>query len=424
MGTIKISITTFCQKSNNNQSDQNKEIKMKSKKYAMFSLIVVLCLLVMPRLTATAHDQPQWKQANAVPPNELMANASALVEFKGDLYAGTTGSASFLAIPSAIYRSKDGKTWKKVSPDGFGDPANNNVIVTMVVFREKLYVGTGSWDTNTAKAQLWRTSNGTDWEPVTKDGFDGDSNSFMVFHLDVFQNMLYSAVVNWGKGVQLYRSTTGNPGSWVKATTIFDDPQYATQGVYGVITFNDRLYMALGWWDAGMNVAKVGVFRSQDGATWEPVTTDGFGDTTNNNSGAFAIYKGQLYWGSNNDAAGGQIWRSQDGKHWTNLMKGGFGDINNSKISNFMPYMGDLYAFTSNGITGAEVWRTADLKNWEQVNQDGFDATCQNAVPWTVTWDCDWSTPDDRATLIFKGSLYVGSFNPLGGEIWKLDGHH
>ena len=137
---------------------------MKSKKYVIFSLVVVLCLLVLPGLTASAHNLPQWKQANPVPPNEPISNISALAVFNGYLYTGTTYWSSLVSNVTAIYRSKDGRTWQKVSLDGFGT-GNNNVIDNLEVFRDQLYVATGGWNPGDV-AQLWRSSNGTDWKPV------------------------------------------------------------------------------------------------------------------------------------------------------------------------------------------------------------------------------------------------------------------
>lgn len=101
--------------------------------------------------------------------------------------------------------------WKKVSLDGFGDPVHNTTIYAMVVFREKLYGGTGDLGGN-GTSQLWRTSNGVKWEAVDTGGFSDPSN-YIFANLTVYRGMLYGVVKNAGVGVQLYRSATGNPGS-------------------------------------------------------------------------------------------------------------------------------------------------------------------------------------------------------------------
>ncbi len=389
---------------------------MKRKLYVVFSVVMVLCMLALPGLTASACDLPQWTKVNAVPPNETMANVTGLASFNGNLYAGTTrwADVDVVNINSAVYQSKDGKNWKKVSPDGFGDPIHNTTIYGMVVFRDKLYVGTGDYfggeDPSHGTSQLWRTSNGVNWEAVDTSGF-GDPNNFFFSNLTVYRGMLYGAVVNAGMGVQLYHSATGNPGSWKKVTTVFDDPKYVNQHPTGFITFNEMLYLAV-------ENAGVGLWRSKDGMTWTPVTTDGFGDAGNSGTGGFAIYKDQLYWGTGN-GAGGQIWRTWDGKNWSKVMDSGFGDANNFKIESLMPYAGDLYAITSNFMTGVEAWRTNNGKKWEQVNQDGFRPGCTIGDG----EDCNWGIHNGTSTLVFNNSLFAGTWNSYGGEIWKLEAH-
>ena len=388
---------------------------MKRKLYVLFSVIVVLCMLALPGLTAAAHDLPQWKQVNAVPPNKTMSDVTAVVEFHGALYAGTTFWAPATDVPtnSAVYQSRDGKNWKKVSADGFGDPLHNTTIYKLIVFGDKLYAGTGD-TAGSGTAQLWRTGNGVDWEAVNTDGFGDPVHNTLVEQLTVYRGMLYAAVNNSGMGVQLYRSATGNPKSWKKVTTVFDDPAFAKQGTTGFITFNETLYLSV-------EGAAAGLWRSKDGSAWTAVTADGFGDTGNASPGGFGIYKDQLYWGTGNwDGTGAQIWRTRDGKNWSKVMDGGFGDANNMKVEALVPYAGDLYAITTNLTTGAEVWRTGDGKKWEQVNQDGFKPGC--AID--DGEHCNWSTHNGTATLVFNNSLLVGTWNPSGGEIWKLEAEH
>jgi hypothetical protein len=380
---------------------------MRSKVTFVFSLVVVFCLLAMPGLTAAAHNLPQWTQANPVPPNELMANINAMTEFKGELYAGTMSVISAVPVNSAVYRSKDGMNWKKVSQDGFGDPLHNTTIGAMIAFKDKLYVGTGDWFRN-GVAQLWRTRDGATWEPIDTAGF-GDSNNFVLSGLTTYRGMLYAASWNSEKGVQIVRSATGNPGSWAKATGIFDDAIYAAQMNTGFITYDDRLYLAV----EGQGT---GVYRSKDGSKWEAVSPAGLWGGT----GGFAIYKDQLYLGVGTSTGGG-IWRTRDGKNWSRVMEGGFGDANNWKVETLVTYAGDLYAIVSNMGTGVEVWGTNGGEKWEQVNLDGFNGSCfpDGFFP----GPCNWGTLFKNTPTLFKGGLYVGTWNFMGGEIWRMEKH-
>jgi len=48
--------------------------------------------------------------------------------------------------------------------------------------------------------------------------------------------------------------------------------------------------------------------------------------------------------------------------------------------------------------------------------------TCLDVL--NSSYNCNWGTPNDFATTLFKGDLYVGNWNPFSGEIWKMDGRH
>ncbi len=402
---------------------------MSRKLYFVCSLAVALVMLALPSLTAAAHALPVWKQINAAP-SPTMANVTALQEFKGRLFAATTMNNPSLPA-TAVYEWVDGKVWKQVSPDGFGNPINNQAVWGMVVFHDYLYAGTGwgyDWANNSGAgivSQIWRTKNGTKWEPVDTNGF-GDPGNNLVDKLTIFQGKIYAATFQYDytapdgtivkpKGVQIYRSSSGDPGTWQKVTTVFDDPQYAYQDPAGFMEFHGMLYLAV--------ESPAELWRSADGKHWEPVTKDGFGSAAPDQTtaaGGLGIYKGQLYWGTS-DGLSGQIWRSDDGKNWKNVMKGGFGDANNWKVESLTVYAGDFYAATTNWTTGVEVWKSSDGKHWDPVNQPNFSGTCALDQS-TWTGNCNWGTLNDSGTLVFKDHLIVGAWNQAGGQIWRMEG--
>jgi hypothetical protein len=386
---------------------------MKNKLHSAISLLMVFCFLALTSLTASADRLPPWTRANPVPPNPTMANLTALTEFNGEIYAATMSEAGYMdvTVNSAIYKSRDGRHWQKVSQDGMGDPVNNTSLFTLATFQGKLYVGTGKMEGG-GIAQIWRTSNGKKWEAVDTAGL-GDSANYLIGSLAVFQGRLYAATWNSGKGVQLYRSATGNPGSWKKATSLFDDAGFAANGTTGFITYNNQFYMAV-------EGPGEGIYRSKDGSAWSAVTPAGFGDPAVDGSGSFAIFNKQLYFGSGNFVTGGKIWRTQDGKNWSNVMAGGFGDANNYKVESLVAFNDGLFAFTSNWTTGVEAWRSGDGSHWEQVNQDAFNVSC---TPFDLV-TCNWGISNGKTALVFQETLYIGTWNPQGGEILTLDADH
>jgi hypothetical protein len=110
-------------------------------------------------------------------------------EVKEYLYVGTWA----ITIPSLIesgiegtgcevWRSPDGVVWEEVVGDelnhgigrGFGN-LDNNAVLSSKVFGDYLYMGTQNW---IDAAEIWRTRDGTTWEPVTVNGF-GHLNGYM-----------------------------------------------------------------------------------------------------------------------------------------------------------------------------------------------------------------------------------------------------
>jgi hypothetical protein len=123
----------------------------------------------------------------------------------------------------------------------------------MTIYEGYLYVGTRNGVTG---AQLFRTANGTTWDPVMVNGF-GDLNNF-------------------------------------KIETIY--------------SWNGSLFAG-----SDNDVSGVEIWKSMDGFVWHQVNLDGFGDSNNRsllwNSSTIG-YNHNLYIGALNIVTGGEIWRS------------------------------------------------------------------------------------------------------------------
>jgi hypothetical protein len=322
--------------------------------------------------------------------------------FRGQLYAEATNY-----IEGATIWRRDGSTnWTQVTAPGFDSAygANNVIVFDMFSFQGQLYAGTGHWEFTPFGGQIWRSPDGTNWSLVAADGLGNTSNlGFTTF--TSFQGMIYAAVLNREQGAELWRSSTGDPGSW---------QQVASEGFgggsdYFIITsltsFNGELYAAVEA-TAGTGAQ---VWRSSNGADWTLVADNGFGDANNFQTGGSVVYRGQLYVTTRNDVTGGQLWRSSDGVTWEQVVGDGFGDVNNIKIESIITYAGMLYAATANPVTGIEIWRSTDGVNWTQVNADGFG---EGGITGTF-----WS----NATLVFQGNYLIGTSGPFGGVIWQLE---
>ena len=332
-------------------------------------------------------------------PNNLAIDA--LEVFKGQLYAEATNYVE----GATIWRQDASTNWTQVTTPGFDSAygVNNPIVFDMFPFQGQLYAGTGNWDTILNGGQIWRSADRTNWSLVAADGLGNPTNlGFTTF--TSFQGMIYAATLNREEGAELWRSSTGDPGSWQLVASEGFEGGFAYFIITSLTSFKGQLYATVEA-TAGTGAQ---VWRSSNGTDWTLVADNGFGDTNNFQTGASVVYRGQLYVTTRNDVTGAQLWRSSDGVTWQQVVGDGFGDVNNIKIESITTYAGMLYAATANPVTGIEIWRSTDGVNWTQVNADGFG---EGGITGTF-----WS----NATIVFQGSYLIGTGGPFGGVIWQL----
>ena len=325
----------------------------------------------------------------------------ALEVFNDNLYAEATNYEE----GATIWRSADSATWTQVTSPGFDSTygANNPIVFDMVIFKDQLYTGTGNWESTSSAGQIWRAPNGTDWSQVAASGLGNPNNAgFTTF--TSFNGMLYAAALNRIDGAEIWRSNTGNNGSWQRV---------ASQGFGGgssyfiitsLTTFKGQLYAGVEA-TAGTGAQ---VWRSSNGTTWTLVSDNGFGDTDNFQTGSSVVYRSQLYVTTRNDVTGAQLWHSSNGINWVQVVGDGFGDINNYKIESLTTFGGALYAAANNSVTGVELWRSTDGVHWTQINTDGFGDSGIFVSLWS------------NGTVVFDGNYLIGSSGPFGGVVWQL----
>ena len=278
--------------------------------------------------------------------------------FDGYLYAGTWNEAS----GCEVHRSADGLSWEPVETGGFDDVDNAGVDTT-VVFSDHLYAGTYNESTG---AELWRTPDGATWFQVNEDGF-GDVDNVRVWSMAVFDGALYVGTQNFDTGAEIWRSVDGTTWEQV-GQDVFGDShnQWPNLAVY-----DGDLYVGFAN-DSTDTYAGLGtqIWRSADGATWEHIVDDGFGDTTNGGSDTLVAFGPYLYAGTYNREGGTQLWRTSGGAAWTKAAPDGFGDSNNYSTYGSAVFGDRLFLAAANDAHGTEVWRT-DL----QLAQTDFDAS-------------------------------------------------
>lgn len=132
--------------------------------------------------------------------------AWCIEEFNDYLYVGTMNWGYTDSGGCQIWRTQDGIHWSRVLDRGFRDflpEAEQNVHNTYAwgaeVFQDHLYIGT--FNTNSvfrlqnSGCQLWRTSDGEDWEEVECPGGDGfgEKENYGIRHMVVYNDELYVA---------------------------------------------------------------------------------------------------------------------------------------------------------------------------------------------------------------------------------------
>ena len=164
-------------------------------------------------------NRAAWTQVFSKSADETEAFGTLIV-FDGKLYAlGWSGgfvTGSGTGHGCEIYRSSDGTNWEEVlgdaagagMPRGFGDDSNG-AILSATVFDGQLYVGTQNFRD---MAEIWRTSDGTNWEPVVQYGFLR-TNGY-IWRLTVYNNKLIAGTMNPFTGCEIWMSETGDLGSF------------------------------------------------------------------------------------------------------------------------------------------------------------------------------------------------------------------
>jgi hypothetical protein len=326
-----------------------------------------------------------------------------MLEFNGELYAGTRNMSGNGAH---LWKMDATGNWTNVMDDGFGNPYNDRVN-DLLEFGGWLYASTWADDVN--GGEVWRSDDGAAWERVASAGF-GDSTNASILDLVTFGGQIFASTFGDTSphGAEIWRSSTGNDGSWQQVVSNGFNADAANISVPAMEVFGSYLYAGSWNTDTGAEI-----WRSDDGSTWDQVNLDGFGEGYDNGFvGSMAVFQSALYAATSNCNTGGQVWRTSNGTDWTKVVDAGFGDINNCSIAGLFVFDNYLYASTHNHPwnypwTGMEIWRTADGLNWDQVSPDGIGDSNNKAGYF------------DNAVAVFNNQLFFGTNNLAnGGEVW------
>ncbi len=227
-------------------------------------------------------------------------------------------------VPLEPYGVSDRLNWFDVSEPAFGyDNGNfyttvnknkevktnyrlygNMNVESMCEYQGYLYVGTynnGYFERKTSGAQIWRTFNGTIWEPVILNGF-GSSSRSSISKLVAFGGCLYATTSEAFGNSFVYKLTRLNNGT--------DKWELAYQGLASepyigdVTSYMGRLYLTTYNWGGR-------VYTSINGNSWTAISNKYVNnDTKNSLIGDLQIFKGSLYVNTRNMTNGTNIFKA------------------------------------------------------------------------------------------------------------------
>ena len=350
---------------------------------------------------------PGWSQGNINGFGDPSNKIATLASFGGALYAGTFAPREYGA---ELWRAFDGRHWAPVVSDGFGG-RHNVAIDHLLEYRGYLYAAT--WNENLENGssdggEVWRSSNGVDWEPVVQGGF-GDPSNGEVYSLAAFNGYIYGATWARPHGTEIWRSVTGDRGSWERVVENgFGNPNNAA--VLAMTEFDGYLYASTFNPTDGADI-----WRSSDGVRWEPVV-EGMEGGAVRDICTLLPYKGYLYAGGgyfHGNSWSGALFRCaastgcDEPSDWEAVTTDGFGDPSSRNVAGLTTFNGGMYAIVEDIVSGMGIWRSFDGSHWEKVGSNGFGDSNNGRTYW------------GKAFVPFGTHLYVGTFNFVqGGEIW------
>lgn len=356
--------------------------------------------------------------------NKNNLECSVLKEFNGSLYAFIYNEVE----GGQVWRTKNlfGE-WEMIASGGFGD-TNNKGAMSVAILNDEIYIGTMNFENGT---EVFRTSDGLKWTAVvggdsnTKSGF-GAKGNYYSHSMMVYNSYLYLGTtatfgaeiwrthdgVNWEpvmafnkikaklKGLDYSRGFgRGIFSDGIRTMIVYNDELYlgSTTKAHYRLTLMNRYFSTL----FSISTPAMGVqvwkynssndkFKRLVGGMGRGSTSNGFGDplnvemwsienfndciyigTLHAQSGNFILKRnGLLNWNLIIEMLKGraELW-SYDGKKWTqavgdeahlvnpDIPPNGFGDEYNWGFRSMKVYKNSLIVGTVNFGSGCEVWR-------------------------------------------------------------------
>lgn len=286
-----------------------------------------------------------------------------------------------------------------------------------------------------------------DWEQVVNYGFE-NKNNLHAWSIKAYKNYLYVGTRNFIDGCQIYRSQTGDKDTWVQINENGFGDDNKSEGARNMIVYKDLLWIITNSWDYGAQVWATNgeISENKDIINWKKANLNGFGEGKDIvSSRALGIYNDKIYVGSQSRDGHPLIFRYDgptnfekiDPENWT-LVQDFYEEPGYNPdlflvgdLINFTNKYGEnhLYIILIAGVTPIirELKSNFTLINLVNTLRILFFGKGQiwkyDGINWNLI-DCEFFKKSNLMSScfqLFNNSLYIGTANWLGGEIWKTD---
>jgi len=286
-----------------------------------------------------------------------------------------------------------------------------------------------------------------DWEQVVNHGF-GNINNLHAWSIKVYKNYIYVGTRNVIDGCQIYRSETGDENTWIQVNENGFGNDNKSEGARNMIVYKDLLWVVTNSWECGTQVWVTNGEKDEDKmiVLWKKANLNGFGEGNEIlSSRALGIYYDKLFVGSQSKDGHPLIFRYDgptdfdniDSEDWT-MVKDFFeepGYDNDlflvADFVNFTNKFGEnyLYVLLIAGVTPLvrELKLNFSIIRFVNTLKILFFGNSQiwryDGINWELL-DCEVFNNANRMGSCFQilnDSLYIGTCNWFGGEIWKTN---
>jgi hypothetical protein len=289
--------------------------------------------------------------------------------------------------------------WEKAAPDGFGH-THNDTIWSLLEFNNRLFAGTRNW---TDGAEIWSSEDTETWTLIQDQGIGDANNTAIPSMFSIPNEDLYLGTENTDTGAELMLSTD-NGYTWepFNSDGFGDADNSRVLSGAALMSGMDVHHVFVGTY----NPADMAQFYHHDGTSWSSYSFGGTNDSASSMCSTYYVYIGTWSW-----VDGAKFWRYNWATKTMSLLRGdAFGNIHNIGARSLLCLQHEVLIGTYNPADGAEIWRYDEIaESWSELATGGFDDPHNIGI---------------TSLAAYGDYLYAGTENNVtGAEIWRsLDG--